>query len=58
MSDVKKVRSQLKQLTRAQLIALAVQKTGLPYQNALQCSKEELVTGLEGVEGVFKPVQA
>lgn len=58
MSDVKKVRKHLSTLTRAQLIALAVQKTGLPYQDALQCSKEELVTGLEGVEGVLKPVQA
>ena len=46
---------QLSALTRAQLVALAVQKEVLPYQIALGQTKEALVESLIVVDGVLKP---
>jgi len=52
------VRLELQQLTRAQLIALAVQKNVLPYRVAMKLGKDALVNALAAVEGTLTPVQA
>ncbi|MHC4371202.1 MAG: hypothetical protein ACYSW8_26620 [Planctomycetota bacterium] len=54
----KKVRTQLERLTRAQLVALAVQKTDVPYQTIMTRSSALLVQDLIEVENILKPVQA
>lgn len=52
----KQLRNQMRELTRAQLVALATQKGVLSYQEALTKTKDELVDTLVPVEGVLKPV--
>ena len=54
----KGVKTQLEAMSKAQLVALAVQKTSLTYQEALATDKDALVMTLVIVEGVLKPVQA
>lgn len=54
----KQLRKQFEELTKPQLVALAVQKEVLPYQIALGQTKESLVETLITVEGVLKPAQA
>jgi hypothetical protein len=54
----KNLKIQLNALTKAQLIALAVQKEVLPYLIALGQTKESLVETLLPVEGVLKPQEA
>lgn len=51
----KHLKKQLEVLTRAQLVALAVQKEVMPYQIALGHTKEALVEALIVVESVLKP---
>jgi len=51
----KNLKVQLNALTKAQLVALAVQKDVMPYQIALGQTKEALVESLIVVEGVLKP---
>lgn len=58
MSDVKKVREHLKTLTRAQLVALSVQRLGFRLDVATTYTNVELIADLEAIDGVLKPVQA
>jgi len=54
----KYVKTQLNDLTKAQLVALAVQKEVLPFLIAQGQTKEALVESLIDVKAVLKPVQA
>jgi len=54
----KHFRDQIEALTKAQLVALAVQKEVMPFLIAKGRTKEALVESLIAVEGVLKPEQA
>jgi hypothetical protein len=54
----KRQRNHLRSLSRAQLVALSVQKEVLPYRIAQGLTKERLVELMSDVEGVLKPVEA
>lgn len=51
----KQLKTQLRALTRAQLVALGKQKTDAPYSDLLAADKDELVDFLLTVDGVLKP---
>jgi hypothetical protein len=51
----KQLKSQLRELTTAQLVALATQKTETPYKELLSLDPESLIDLLVEVEGVLKP---
>jgi hypothetical protein len=51
----KQLKSQLRDLTTAQLVALATQKTATPYKELLSLDPESLIDLLVEVEGVLKP---
>lgn len=55
---IKRQRKHLNTLTKAQLVALAVQKEVMPYLIAQGQTKGGLVVALSDVEGVLKPVEA
>jgi hypothetical protein len=48
-------RAQLTALTRPQLVALAVQKTDLTYQGALDTGTDALVEMFMEIDGILKP---
>lgn len=52
------MKTELRKLTRPQLIALAVQKTGREYQDILTHSNKNLIEILMTVLNVLEPVQA
>lgn len=45
----------MKDLTRAQLIALATQKTDIAYRNILKMDRYQLIKKLSKVENVLEP---
>lgn len=47
----------MKDLTRAQLIALATQKTATPYRELICMSKDQLIKELGNVENPLEPEQ-
>jgi len=47
----------MKNLTRAQLIALATQKTATPYRKLVGMSKDQLIKELGNVGNPFEPEQ-
>ena len=51
------IRSKLLELSRPQLVALAKQRTKLPYQELLGLGNESLATVLSEVPGVLVPVK-
>jgi len=52
------MKTRLRELTRQQLIALAVQKTDSEYQDILAHSNNALIEILLTVDDVLEPVQA
>ena len=50
--------TELKELTRPQLVALAAQRTNLTYRNILAMDDHKLVAKLATVENVLVPVNA
>jgi len=53
----KHIKRQLTAMPRRQLLALAVQKTGLALTEAQSLSRDELVERLAKVESILKPVE-
>jgi len=47
----------MKDLTRAQLIALATQKTLIPYRKLVGMSKDQIIKELGNVENPLEPEQ-
>lgn len=54
----KHLKGQLEELTRPQLVALATQKTELPFKDICGMSVEALVNTLIDVKSVLKPEAA
>jgi len=57
-ANIKSVQLKLVQLSLAQLVALAKQKTNMHYQTIISSSKGQLVGKLATVPNVLKPVEA